>query len=884
MIKFLQQFGFTPFFSRKFAVLALFFVLATGLIFGPAFAAHVSSSVTRSAPEKVQKARLLADEGKTDPAIKILTDLINTQMVAKESTKESAKETPKESANQPSPASAPLVEAGSAQSKDQQKDQQKDQRALLRLALAIVDYKAGKDAEAEEQLTLSLQDGLRIADYAYLYLGLLQKKSGHLKEAYEDFQKVVALKPPKPTELEARFRQGEIDLAEKKWPAAAHQFESLRRGLRSDERYPDVLYDLLLASRRDGALTGAGCKWARELYAKYPTYPAIHEWSAKLEKNTIDGKKISCSASVKEFTTRLQRLWLGGDAERAMGELQTMKTAFGEDGSYSIDSMLANQLVNEGRVEEALKLLLKYYSAERNRPEYLLLLAKTSSRAAEYTSAIAAYQRAFQLAPRGKNGANALFQAAFTSYQIQDYDGATKLFNKLVKSFGRSKLARDSQWHLAWIRYLRGDYEGAYESFTALTKTTRNSVSKRRGHRSGIVVVESAQSDRVHYWLGMSQLKMGKLEEAVKEFQALARDPSIGYYALVAYYRILSIPGAKPDPGIESRFGMKKSDSGAPPTEEELKAAAEAVEAARQEFEGQQQMAANSDDAEDEADADTESKAAADDESNPSFKEAGLAPRFERARDLVYVGLEDSARRELHEIEKRVRSTSDRQLLMSEYAAVRNFDRSSFIGEVGFGAQRLRDGLRGESRTYWEHAYPRAWESAVVASSKATSVPEELIWGIMRAESHFRQDARSPVGALGLMQLMPFTSRKVAGLMSWTGFEVRSLLDPESNIKVGSRYLQRLLEKFSGRVPLVAASYNAGPHRVNAWIRGFGQLDMDEFIEHIPFLETRNYVKRVVRNYNIYSLLYHNAASAQQWLVQPVGVEIKDSAANSEVW
>jgi soluble lytic murein transglycosylase len=747
-----------------------------------------------------------------------------------------------------------------------------------------VDYKAGKDAQAEEQLQLSLQDGLRIPDYAYLYLGLLQKKSGHLKEAYGDFQKVVALKPPKPTELEARFRQGEIDLAEKNWRAATHQFESLRKGLRSDERYADVLYDLLLASRHDGAIASGGCKWARELYSKYPTYPAIREWGARLDKNTIEGKKVICSASIKEFTTRLQRLWLGGDAERAMGELQTMKTALGEDGAYSIDSMLAGQLVNEGRVEEALKLLLKYYAAERNRPEYLLLLAKTSSRAAEYTSAIAAYKRAYELAPRGKNGANALFQAAFTSYQIQDYDGATQLFGKLVKSFGRSKLAKDAQWHLAWIRYLRGDYEGAFESFTALTKTTRNRVSRHRGHRTGVVVVESGQSDRVHYWLAMSQLKMGKLDEAVKEFQALARDPAIGYYSLLAYYRILSIPGAKPAPGVEARLGMKKSDSGAAPTEEELKAAAEAVEAARQEFEGQQQTAANSDDTDEEETPDAGSAmAATDDDSGASFKEAGLAPRFERARDLVYVGLEDSARRELHEIEKRVRTTTDRQLLMSEYAAVRNFDRSSFIAEVGFGAQRLRDGLRSESRTYWEHAYPRAWESAVVASSRSTSVPEELIWGIMRAESHFRQDAHSPVGALGLMQLMPFTSRKVAGLMSWTGFEVRALLDPESNIKVGSRYLQRLLEKFSGRVPLVAAAYNAGPHRVNAWVRGFGQLDMDEFIEHIPFLETRNYVKRVVRNYNVYSLLYHNSTSAQPWLVQPVGVDIKDSASN-EVW
>jgi soluble lytic murein transglycosylase len=135
------------------------------------------------------------------------------------------------------------------------------------------------------------------------------------------------------------------------------------------------------------------------------------------------------------------------------------------------------------------------------------------------------------------------------------------------------------------------------------------------------------------------------------------------------------------------------------------------------------------------------------------------------------------------------------------------------------------------------------------------------------------------------MQIMPFTGERIASqLLGRAGFNANDLLDPETNIRYGGRYLQRLQEKFGGSLPLVAAGYNAGPHRVQAWLRGFGALRMDEFIEHIPFVETRNYVKKVTRNFQIYRLLYRDDRGSLGWLVRPVGVS-PDSGPNAlEVW
>src|SRR5690606_37838606 len=101
--------------------------------------------------------------------------------------------------------------------------------------------------------------------------------------------------------------------------------------------------------------------------------------------------------------------------------------------------------------------------------------------------------------------------------------------------------------------------------------------------------------------------------------------------------------------------------------------------------------------------------------------------------------------------------------LMGQYFSSGNFNRSSYIAQVTFGSQRASLGFT-KGKDIWEFAYPRAYSEYVDKYAKKFTVPEELVWGIMRAETHYRRDAMSPVGALGLMQVMPFTGHKVATL------------------------------------------------------------------------------------------------------------------------
>ncbi len=136
---------------------------------------------------------------------------------------------------------------------------------------------------------------------------------------------------------------------------------------------------------------------------------------------------------------------------------------------------------------------------------------------------------------------------------------------------------------------------------------------------------------------------------------------------------------------------------------------------------------------------------------------------------------------------------------------------------------------------------------------------EALVMGLARQESHFYPKARSSAGALGLMQVMPGTARGIASRHKLP-YQPQKLTDPTYNLQLGSHYLSQMLTRFGGNPSLAAAAYNAGPSRPSAWIGRFGKpggsfRQSVNWIEMIPYGETRNYVQRVLENYQVYRSL-----------------------------
>ncbi|MGQ0698028.1 MAG: transglycosylase SLT domain-containing protein [Panacagrimonas sp.] len=141
--------------------------------------------------------------------------------------------------------------------------------------------------------------------------------------------------------------------------------------------------------------------------------------------------------------------------------------------------------------------------------------------------------------------------------------------------------------------------------------------------------------------------------------------------------------------------------------------------------------------------------------------------------------------------------------------------------------------------------YPRPYETDVVTSAKRVNLAPEWIWGVMRQESLYDPKARSSANALGLLQLLPETARAVARRNGLPAPTRDSLLDPPTNIRLGTHYLREQYERFGGRMTMVLGAYNAGPNAVQRWLPP-QPIDTDVWIENIPFNETRSYIQRIV--------------------------------------
>ncbi|MBX2811446.1 MAG: transglycosylase SLT domain-containing protein [Myxococcales bacterium] len=156
----------------------------------------------------------------------------------------------------------------------------------------------------------------------------------------------------------------------------------------------------------------------------------------------------------------------------------------------------------------------------------------------------------------------------------------------------------------------------------------------------------------------------------------------------------------------------------------------------------------------------------------------------------------------------------------------------------------------------WRQAYPHAFSTYVNEAHNHHKVPMEIIWAIMRTETHYRTTATSRVGAGGVMQIMPKTAQRIGRIATGGKFRAARYLQPQHNIWLGTWYLGALLERFNGQLVPTAASYNAGPRVVDRWLEAFDGRPLDEFVERIPYRETRRYVRRVIETWFLYHQLY----------------------------
>ena len=225
---------------------------------------------------------------------------------------------------------------------------------------------------------------------------------------------------------------------------------------------------------------------------------------------------------------------------------------------------------------------------------------------------------------------------------------------------------------------------------------------------------------------------------------------------------------------------------------------------------------------------------------------AASVPGLQRGLHLISLGLRSEGVREWNFT---LRGMSDRELLAAAQLAC---DR-----EVWDRCINTSDRTKAEVNL--AQRFPTPFRQDVVAAARQIGLDPAYVYGLIRQESRFIMDARSHVGASGLMQLMPATARWTAKKIGLE-FKPEMITDREVNLKLGTGYLKLVLDDFGGSAAMAAAAYNAGPSRPRRWREG-PLLEVAAWAENIPFNETRDYVKKVLSNATVYAALLEGAST-----------------------
>lgn len=231
-------------------------------------------------------------------------------------------------------------------------------------------------------------------------------------------------------------------------------------------------------------------------------------------------------------------------------------------------------------------------------------------------------------------------------------------------------------------------------------------------------------------------------------------------------------------------------------------------------------------------------------------------PNFQSAVELLRLGFPELVPAELLAVNRRRLPAESLRTLVHLFAAVREPRAAAAVARVILQGE-LRGPITEENRATFELAYPRAFRELVEEHARgADGLEVDLLQGLVREESAMDPAARSPVGALGLCQLMPPTAAEVAAKLRLPRPSAAALTEPGLSLRLGARYLADLLGRAKGEKAYALAAYNAGEGSVGRWRRLRPDAPVDVWVEQIPYEETRSYVKRVLQSYSTYTLLY----------------------------
>lgn len=413
-----------------------------------------------------------------------------------------------------------------------------------------------------------------------------------------------------------------------------------------------------------------------------------------------------------------------------------------------------------------------------------------------------------------------------SSRSIVQQGKAAETYELLAKDYPAHTFADDALYYAADVHLAQGEVDLALQRLAELAKLYPHGdfaadglfksfwIRRQRGeHEQAYLLLDQIETtfaknaetyevERARYWRARLHEKQGQLERAKDLYASLAIEHPATYYGLISRRRLA--------PMDEKRAAKVATALRFPTTGDVWPLYAHAL---------------------------------------------GEDPHFQAGIELLRMGFREAVTSELLAA-NRTRAPQESIRLLVQLLAIAGDERAAHA----VARTSLRGDLSGRiterTRPIWEVAYPRAFRDLLEKHCKTAGIEPDLLQALMREESALDPKALSWAGALGLTQLMPYTARAVGRSIGMKNITTALLLQPEPNIRIGSAYLGDLVKRFDGTYEYALAGYNAGGGAVSKWKRERPTLELDEWVEEIPIAETRGYVKRVLRSFNTYQLLY----------------------------
>ena len=637
-----------------------------------------------------------------------------------------------------------------------------------------------------------------LGDYILLYRARSNSMIGRTGEALNGFRLLESRFPDSPLLQDALTDQGEA-LLKLGDPRAALKVLSAP----GFEQNAATLY-LKAKAHREVNEREAAIQLFLQIYSQYPASQA-----SQLAEGDLRSLSPSALSGGRNYGLRLLRaenLLKAGDNLKARSLLSVLGRVSAPDRSSSEKRslLLAEAEYRLGRASTALTHLRKVTNTDSELHAKAVYLEGACYRRLKREAALlSARNRALKLHPLSPHTEELCYSAA-TYFELNYESGkAREAYRILYQAFPNGKRAERAHWQTAMYAYLAKEYGDAALGFWKYVLAYPNALP----------------ASSAMYWMGRCYEKLGDSAGAKYLFtraQALGNE---GYYG----QRARESAGAPKNledsrtaaiPGIDFNQVTRTCDRiQHPPV--------------------------------------TIPRPGAD-----------SARTVERASALVTADLPEFALSELRWRSRRHPQEEDALgYLMSEI----NESMEDHLGAIGCLRKifpdyisRPQDALPDE---VWRMLFPlRHWRTVSDQADRNQTDPA-LILGVIRQESGFKEKAQSKANARGLMQILPSTGRRLARQAGIKRYNAGKLFDAEISITLGTRYLASLLTRY-GDHELALAAYNAGGSRVDRWLKEFGKGDLAEFVERIPFGETRNYVKQVLSNRARYALLIPSALSA----------------------